>query len=223
MKKNTPFAHIILGIVFILTNVIAFAVPTDKTATFWITYTFSAVAFIIQPFVWRNAFGKGKELKSKFLGIPLIHVGLVYLVIQLVAFVLFIAFPNMPSWIVVIVNALIVGVSLICLVSTEVGTKEINKVEEKIKQKVFYIKELQIDVEMIAERETDAETKKALEALAEKIRFSDPMSSEQLFDLENKIKAKVEELKSNDDKVALSKEVELLLEERSKIVKMLKG
>lgn len=222
MKKNTPFAHIILGIVFVLMNVIAFAVPTDKTASFWITYTFSAVAFIIQPFVWKIAFGKGKELKSKFLGIPLIHVGLVYLVIQLIAFVLFMAFPNIPSWIAVIVNALIIGVSLICLISTEVGTKEINKVEEKVKQKVFYIKELQIDVEMTAQRETDAETKKALEALAEKIRFSDPMSSEQLFDLENKIKEKVEELKTSGDKITLSKDVELLLEERNRKCKLLK-
>ena len=34
----------------------------------------------------------------------------------------------------------------------------------KVKQKVFYIKELQIDVEMTAQRETDAETKKVLQA-----------------------------------------------------------
>lgn len=222
MKKNTPFAHIILAIVFVLMNVIAFVVPSDKTATFWITYTFSAVAFIIQPFVWKIAFGKGKEIKSKFLGIPLIHVGLVYLVIQLVAFVLFMAFPNIPSWIAVIVNALIVGISVICLVSTEVGVKEINRVEEKVKQKVFYIKELQVDVEMLAEKETDTETKKALEALAEKIRFSDPMSSEQLSELENKIKGKVDELKTSGDKIALSKDVELLLEERNRKCKLLK-
>ena len=222
MKKNTPFAHIILGIVFILFNIVAFVVPTDKTATFWITYAFSAVAFVIQPFVWKIAFGKGTELKIKFLGITLIHVGLVYIAIQLVAFVMFMAFPNIPSWIAVIVNALIVGVSLICLISIEVGTKEINKVEEKVKQKVFYIKELQVDVEMTAQRETDTETKKALEALAEKIRFSDPMSSEQLFDLENKIKEKVEGLKTSGDKISLSKDVELLLEERNRKCKLLK-
>ena len=203
-------------------NVIAFAVPTDKTEAFWIAYAFTVISFIVQPFVWKLAFGREKELKSKFLGIPLIHIGLVYLVIQLITFVLFMAFPNIPSWIAVIVNALIVGISLICLISTEVGVKEINKVEEKVKQKVFYIKELQIDVEMIAEKETDAEIKRALEYLAEKIRFSDPMSSEQLFDLENKIKAKVEELKISGDKITLSKDVELLLEERNRKCKLLK-
>ena len=65
MKKNTPFAHIILAIVFVLMNVIAFAVPTDKTEAFWIAYAFTVISFIVQPFVWKLAFGREKELKRR--------------------------------------------------------------------------------------------------------------------------------------------------------------
>ena len=42
MKKNTGMAYAVLAIAFVLFNVIAFAVPTAKTATFWIAYAFTS-------------------------------------------------------------------------------------------------------------------------------------------------------------------------------------
>ena len=45
--------------------------------------------------------------------------------------------------------------------------------------------------------------KSKLEQLAEKIRFSDPMSNEQLAVLEDKISLAVENLKSSDDKMKI--------------------
>ena len=48
MKKNTKLAYAVLGVVFILFNVIAFTVPTEKTITFWVAYAFTVVAFALQ-------------------------------------------------------------------------------------------------------------------------------------------------------------------------------
>ena len=48
MKKNAFMSYLALGIIFALFNVIAFVVPTDKTATFWAAYVFSIVAFAVQ-------------------------------------------------------------------------------------------------------------------------------------------------------------------------------
>ena len=45
MKKNKGMAYAVLAIAFVLFNVIAFAVPTAKTATFWIAYVFTVIAF----------------------------------------------------------------------------------------------------------------------------------------------------------------------------------
>ena len=92
--------------------------------------------------------------------------------------------PLTASWIAIVVCALILGISAICLIGTETGREEINRVEEKVEKKVFYIKSLQVDIEMLASAERDADTKAALTKLAEKIRFSDPMSNEVLADLE---------------------------------------
>lgn len=222
MKKNTKRVYIILGIAFVLFNVIAFAVPTAKTTTFWIAYAFTIVAFALQIGIWNAAFKVDDTLKSKFLGIPIIYVGIVYLAFQLIAFAVFMAFPVILSWIAVIICALILGISAICLISADAARGEIARVEEKVNSKVFYIRELQVDVEMLAEEEQNPETKMALQKLAEKIRYSDPMSSEVLADLEAKIKEKAAELKTADHKSEIISELDLLLTERNKKAKLLK-
>lgn len=222
MKKNTKLAYAVLGIVFILFNVIAFAVPTDKTITFWIAYAFTVVAFALQIGIWNAAFKEAETLKSKFLGVPIIYVGIVYLVLQLIAFAVFMIFPLIPSWIVIIACALILGISAICLISADAARAEINRAEEKVNRKVFYIRELQADVEMLAEQEQNPEIKTELKKLAEKIRYSDPMSNEVLADIEAKIKEKAVELKTADQKSERITELDLLLNERNKKAKILK-
>ena len=222
MKKNSTKGYAILGILFALVSIIAFAVPTIKTATFWIAYVFTAAAFAAQIGIWKTALGRAETLKSKFLGFPVVHIGIVYAVIQVIAFAVFMFVPTFPAWSAIVVCSVIAGISAVCMISADAGRDEIERVEAKVQKKVFYIRELQSDVELIAAAETDTDTKAALTQLAEKIRFSDPMSNEQLADLENKISAKVSELKTAANKVEIITELTSLLDERNKKCKILK-
>ena len=222
MKKNNLMSYLALGIVFALFNVIAFVIPTDKTATFWTAYAFSVVAFAVEIPLWKIALGKKDTLKSKFLGIPVIHVGIAYLIIQLIAFAVFMIFPTLPVWLAVVVCAIILAISAIYAIAGQAGANEINRVEEKIRVKRAFIQFLQTDIEMLIEAETDVETKAALSKLAEKVRFSDPMSHEMLGELESRISAKVDEIKTASDKNDLIAEVTTLLTERNKKCKILK-
>ncbi|WP_337555951.1 hypothetical protein [Phascolarctobacterium succinatutens] len=221
MKKNSTKGYVILGILFTLVSIIAFAVPTLKTATFWIAYVFTAAAFAAQIIIWRTALGK-EALKSKFLGFPVVHIGIVYAIIQTVAFAVFLFAPMLPVWSAIVVCSIIAGVSAVCMISTDAGLNEIERVEAEVQEKVFFIRELQADIELIATTETDADTKAELTRLAEKISFSDPMSNEQLMDLENKISTKVLKLKTATNKVEIITELTLLLDERNKKCKILK-
>lgn len=223
MKKNKGMAYAVLAIAFVLFNVIAFAVPTAKTETFWIAYVFTAIAFASQIAIWKFAFKGTDTIKSKFLGVPFISVGITYLIVQIIAFAIFMALPLAASWIAIVACALILGISAICLIGTETGREKIGRVEEKVEKKVFYIKALQVDIEMLATDETDADTKAALTKLAEKIRFSDPMSNDALADIEAEIDEKVKEIKKSDDKTNLIDELNKLLCERNKKVKIMKG
>ena len=222
MKKNNLKSYLALGIVFALFNVIAFVIPTEKTATFRVAYAFTALAFAAQIPLWKIAFGKKDTLKSKFLGIPVIHVGFTYLTVQLIAFAVFMCLPKLPAWLSVVVCSIILAVSALSAIAGQAGANEINRIEEKIKVKRAFIQFLQVDIEMLAESEADAEMKAALVKLAEKVRFSDPMSHEMLGELESRISAKVDEMKTASDKKALIEEVSTLLTERNKKCKILK-
>lgn len=221
MKKNSTKGYVILGILFALVSIIAFAVPTAKTATFWVAYVFTAAAFAAQIIIWRTALGK-ETLKSKFLGFPVVHIDIVYATIQTVAFAVFMFVPTLPTWSAIVVCSIIAGVSAVCMISSNAGCNEIERVEANVQKMAFYIRELQADIELLADNESDAAVKTALTHLAEKIRFSDPMSNEQLAHLENKISTKVAELKNAASKMEIITELNSLLDERNKKCKILK-
>lgn len=222
MKKNCTKGYVILGILFVLVSIIAFAVPTAKTATFWISYVFTAAAFVAQIIIWNKALGKEAVLKSKFLGFHVVHIGIVYVFIQTVAFTVFLCVPTLPAWSAIVVCSVIAGISAVCMISADTGRNEIERVEVKVQKKVFYIREMQADVELLADNESDVDVKTALTHLAEKIRFSDPMSSEQLADLESEISTKIAELKNASSKLEIITEINSLLDERNKKCRILK-
>lgn len=222
MKKNSTKGYVLLGILFALVSIIAFAVPTAKTATFWIAYVFTAAAFAAQIGIWKTALGKEGTLKSKFLGFPIVHIGIVYAIIQVIAFAVFLFAPTLPTWSAIVVCPIIAGLSAVCMISADAGRNEIERVEAKVQNKVFYVREMQADIELLADNESDAAVKTALTHLAEKNRFSDPMSNEQLADLENKISIKAAELKTASSKLEIITELNSLLDERNKKCKILK-
>lgn len=222
MKRNGLLSYLALGVAFILFNVIAFVIPTDKTATFWTAYAFSAAAFAAQIPLWMIALGKSEGLKSKFLGISIIQVGLYYLIVQLIAFAVFASLQTLPVWSATVACAVILAIFTLCVIGGRAGANEIKRVEEKVKAKRAFISSLQTDIELLAEGEPDPETKAKLKKLAEKVRFSDPMSHETLGELESRIIAKAEDMKALADKEAPIKEIEELLFERNKKCKILK-
>ncbi len=108
------------------------------------------------------------------------------------------------------------------MIASDVGRSEIERVSVKVREKTFYIKQLQTEVELLAGAETDAATKSELAQLAEKIRYSNPMSDEQLADIEDRITAKIAELKSSANKVKIINELNSLLDERNRKCKLLR-
>lgn len=222
MKKNSSKGYLILGILFILVSVIAFAVPAAKTAAFWISYAFTVAAFAAQIIIWNAVLGRSESLKSKFLGFSVVHTGIVYLVVQIIALIVFLFIPTLPIWSAVVACAVIAGVSAACMIASDVGRGEIERVSAKVREKAFYIKQLQADVELLAGAETDTTTKSALIQLAEKIRYSDPMSDEQLADIEDRITEKIVELKASADKAKIINEINSLLDDRNRKIKIFK-
>lgn len=222
MKKTKALGYAILAIFFVILNMIAFALPTHKAGTFWVAYVFTMIAFVAQIVIWKMAFCRANTLKSKFLGFPVVTIGIVYLASQMMVFSIFLVIPTLPIWSAIIICAIILGVSAMCMISAEIGREEIEQVETKVRLKVFNIEELQSEVELLADIETDNTVKTALDQLAEKIQFIDPMSDDTLADVETKISGKIMDLKTAGDKLPVIDEINSFLSDRNKKCKLLK-
>lgn len=221
MKNKTPY--IVIAILFILFNVIAFVIPTEKTSAFWIGYVFTVIAFAVQAYVWYASIGKKKDLKSKLLGSSVTYISAVYLAIQFAAFLIFMFVSSVPNWCAILVCVLILGISSVCMITANAGTEMITATENKVAIKRQFIKDLQIEVEMLAEMETDGDVKQKLTELAKKIRLSDPMSDVSLSKLEEELMTKISAIGNRNDKMNAINEAETLLLKRNKKVEALKG
>ena len=132
MKKSfTPY--VILALLFGLFNVFAFAIPSDKTSTFWVAYGFTIAMFCVEV-VLLMVFPKDNTANKQFLSWPLICVGTAYFVIQTIIFFPFKLFPSIPSWIAVIVCSLVCAIALICIIATKASANVINKYDEARKR-----------------------------------------------------------------------------------------
>lgn len=219
--KNEKSAYLILAIIFAVFNVIALLIPVERTTSFWAAFVFADIAFFIQPVIWLIAFKKAETLKAKFLGIPILHLGTVYLICQLIAFSVICAIP-VEAWLSIVIGIILLGFALIGVVAANFSKKVIANTDEKVNGKVSYIKALKAEMELISDSEIPPEIKKDLQKLTEAIRYSNPMSDDSLIDIEKTITEKVSELKLTGDKAPLIFEISNLIVERNKKCKLLK-
>jgi hypothetical protein len=219
-----------LGMVFIILavyNIIAFLLPLDRGGMFWTGYGFSMVAILLTAGVSFYALGRD-GLKSKVYGCPLLFLAWIYLIVQLIIGILEMVLVFIPFQYGIVLNVILFGVCMIGLIATDITKEEVERIEEKVKGKVFYIKMLQDDIEGMSNQVADEITKLTLNDLAEAIRYSDPMTSPQLAAIENKIEAKVAVLSEAVDAMDLSKikttcdEIQQLFAERNRKCKTIK-
>lgn len=226
MRKSNMRGYAVLVILLVLISVAALVVPVPKTLAFWVAYAGFVVALVAQVLVWKTAFGRGNTMKSKFLGLPLIHIGTVYLVLQIIVLGVFAFVSGLPEWAAILVTVALAAIAGVCLISTDVARDEIERVEGHVGGKVVFLKSLQANIELLAQAETDAKLKGQLEELAQKIRFSDPMSPCGLEELEKEIARQVAALKdvslSSQQKSQSIGEISALLDERNAKCKVLK-
>ena len=227
LSKNRGMFLIAAFIILAVYNAIVFVIPFDRGAGFWAGYGFTMLSIILTTIVSFYALDR-EGLKSKFYGVPLISVVWRYLAIQLIVGFCQMIFQFIPYKYGIAVNVILLGACLIGLIAVEAGKDEIVRIDAKVREKIFYIKSLQVDVEGLVNKTSDEPVKKALKELADTIRYSDPMSSPQLAAIENKIEAKAADLaeaveKSDGDAVkSFCNELQQLFAERNRKCKILK-
>lgn len=220
VNKNKTLYFVVIALLLGLFNLISFLIPFPKGGSFWTGYVSITIAILISSVVLYIIFDK-RDLKSRFYGVPLIYVLRSYVILQLILGITQMALPAFNYKYAIVVNAVILVFTIIGLISLTVGKEEIERVDEKVKQKIMYIREIKILVENLIDETTEDSLLQELKKIQELIKYSDPMSNVEVEKIEIEIldQIKLLDTLNNDEKQIKIKEVEKLLNKRNRIIK----
>lgn len=229
-KKRKMIAAI-LAIAFVAYQVTLFSLCGfgGHTAIFWMSWCFMLAAFAAMTVSVTILGQRGMFLRDWLFGFPIIKHSTVFLIAELAASIVFMLFEKRVPWgWAFAVQFLMLCIYGICAISCFLTKETINDVHTKVSDKTRFIKLLRADAEMLVEKCSDPETREECRKLAESIRYSDPMSSETLFELEKDLALTVSEcdraVTAKDYAAAreLCAKAMLQLTERNKVCKALK-
>ncbi len=202
MKKNFKSYALIWTIFLVAFNVIVFLVrpiipgyEIRYDARFWIAWVFVMAAFV-GNLVCANAAFKAENLQKLFYNVPLITISYSGLILMLVLGAVLMLIPNCPARIAAIVCVAIAVFTAVAVVKAGWAAETVSETHERVAQRTQFIKLLTVETEtlMTAAKTPDAKiaTKKVYEAL----RYSDPMSSEALGEIEAELAEKFRALEA---------------------------
>lgn len=232
MKKDAAPWWVTLAAVLVVYNVIVFAVPFGKTPVFFLSWGFTMIAIAAQIYVFRIAFGKGEGARSRFYGFPIAQIGVIYLAAQLVlglAFMILATAFSLPIWIPLVMYIILLGMSAIGFVAVGATRDEIVRQDAALKENVSCMRSLQSKAIAILGQTGDSSVREAAGKFAEALRFSDPVSSGTLHEIESELSDCVDEIQraiTDDDSagaIALLDRANVLLMERNRLCKLNKS
>lgn len=226
MSKNIKRYFIIIAILLVVYNLLVFVIPFPHVNpdTFWVAYLGGMVSLLAQGYIAYLAFNKKESLKSMLYGFPLVRIGVIYLIAQLsvslLAFVLG-AFIDIPTWVVLLLEIILLALAVIGLITSETYREEIEKLERSEPLTTKFIYDLRVDAKILIEQYNSSSIYSDLYKLQQEIQYSDPKSNDTLLEIEDEINRKFIELKellANNDLENAKKLIDnllLLIKERN--------
>lgn len=219
--KSTVGFALIYAILLGVFNLLVFLLSKNRTDVFWLSYAFMTLAFVVQIVSMLLSF-KTADVETAFFGIPLASFSVFYLCAEIVIGALFMIFQAAGFTLALIIQLLVLAAFLIIAIISLMARDTVRQIGETVKENVFSLKSVLIDVDMIRESCTDPDLKESLRKLSETIKYSDPMTNDSVASLEERILRKVSELRIYVDDNQLSDakqvcgELERLYIERNK-------
>lgn len=196
MDKKKIITNIsIYAIALAIFNIISFVIPFRHVGIFWAAYAFGMVAIFSQIGVEVLALMGKTTLKEKIYALPVLKMGLTYLLVQLavtlVFYIITLFTTACPVWIAWVVCPIILGVFAALVLLTDTTRDVIEKVEKETERQTAQVKTFRINIDSILRRVEDKELLKKLEKLSDIAKYSDPVSNETLYDIEAEITDKI--------------------------------
>ena len=194
-SRNAIRGYVILTILLVVFSVIAFTIPFAKTPVFWIAYLFGAFAIALQIYIFKLAGAADGDAKSRFYGFPIARLGVYYLVAQLIVSIVEMALAKFaPAWVAVVIDVILAALALIGCITTEAMRDEINRQDDRLKRDVSNMRELQSLSAAMLGQCSDPELKETLRKIADELRYSDPVSSDDTRPIEADLRSQLNDI-----------------------------
>lgn len=196
-KNKSMYFIVIVCVLCALYNLNVFLLRENYTETFWISYGFTMVAFVIQLLLIFLAERSKKQGQNVFYSLPMFIYSTIYLGVQLFVGVLCMLLPFSIKVVLITQMLLfVVFVALIMLVTF--GKVSIKEREDSTRVSTEYIRLLTIRMENLYQIERDEARKAELKKVYEAVKYSDPVSStEDIKEIEIKIDVLYEQIKKD--------------------------
>ena len=219
---------VLLSLFLIITiyNVLMFFSITEKTYNFWISYIFTTISIVCLGGVFFAQITR-KSVKQNVKNSPLAWVAWEYFFLQLIIGLFEVYYPTNYRMS-LILNVFIFGINIISLSIVSTEKKEIERVEQKVTEKVFFVKSIQEELESIKDDIKSENILNELQNLLDVVKYSDPMSHSKLSDIESQIEVKIANLKeciqkgNTNETLILINQIEKLFTERNRKIKLYK-
>ena len=228
-KKTTHgfISTIIITLTFLaLFSVITWVIPFPNNTTpgFITTYVCTMVLMFAEGILFTLLFHKKNDKTNKINGLPVVYYNSIVIILQLLTTTIVYVvncFVEVEAWILILVESFIL---IFAIVSTVFGLFFKKRTEDfkTNKETLNFVENTRATIQVLMITNENKDIAKALEGLCDTLRATDPVSNEKTLDVEQTISTKVLELKtkisegvSNEELIALIKNVENLIKERS--------
>lgn len=207
-RKHKTRINLVLGIVLAVFGVLMFALPFIRNNIFWVSFLFGVISIGMQFYVQPKAF-EGKQVVSKFYGFPIARIGLLYMAVQLALSLVMSALGRwVPLRMVVIIYVIAIAIAAVGLIAADTMREEVEKMDLKLADNTAFMRNLRSNVGMMLGQCEMEDVRNAMESFSENLRFSDPISSEAVKEIEQELLSCVGDLQktmiNNDVKAVLS-------------------
>ena len=199
MKKNFKFYLIMWIILFAIFNLVAFPLRQvnldygiSDGGNFWAAWAFVCIAFIVNLACAFYAF-KDENLRKTAYNISLVSISWTALGVIVFLSSMFMLIPDVPVAVVIIVNLLVLAINAISIVKGIWAVDIVSGIDDKVKSKTSFIKNLSLDASSLVNLAKDDYAKAECKRVYDAIRYSDPMSNDGLSLVEAQITVKMNE------------------------------
>lgn len=201
MKNNFKFYFFLWVILLAVFNAVVFLVRSvvpEYTivydARFWIAWSLIVVAFCGNLICSYFAF-KAENAKRMFYNLPLITISWSALIAMLMFGCLVMLIPDCPAWVASIVCILVLAFNVIAVIKAKWASEIVSVTDEKINKSTSFIYDMHSASESLLLRAKTEEIKAVCIKIRDAFKYSDPMSTDMLNEIEDEIKSHFDLLK----------------------------